>query len=249
MDVLFIHAGVADSRMWGPQLATFPRAFALDLPGYGRTPVESEPIDALASVREALGDRERAALVGTSGGALLALEFALDSPERVPALVLVSPGLDGHDWSQGVRAFASEMQAALERGDLDGAVEASLRMWLAGPRRSLDVIDPAIRDLAAEMQRNAFRLQKGHQMEFVPLEPPASQRLSEVRAPTLVVTGDEDVEDIHQIADKLTAEIPGAEHATIADAAHLPNLERPDEFDRIVLSFLAEHASASSPAA
>ena len=86
-------------------------------------------------------------------------------------------------------------------------------------------------------------------MRIAELDPPASQRLSDVRAPTLVVTGDEDVHDIHEIADKLTAEIPGAEHATIADAAHLPNLERPDEFDRIVLSFLAEHASASSPAA
>jgi pimeloyl-ACP methyl ester carboxylesterase len=55
------------------------------------------------------------------------------------------------------------------------------------------------------------------------------------------VTGDEDVADIHRIADRLSAEIPGAERATIADAAHLPSLERPEEFDRIVLGFLAEH--------
>jgi pimeloyl-ACP methyl ester carboxylesterase len=46
---------------------------------------------------------------------------------------------------------------------------------------------------------------------------------------------------MHDIADKLAAEIPGAERATIADTAHLPSLERPDEFDRVVLAFLRKH--------
>jgi 3-oxoadipate enol-lactonase len=60
-----------------------------------------------------------------------------------------------------------------------------------------------------------------------------------VKAPALVITGDEDVADIHRIADRLVAEIGGATRATIAGAAHLPNLEKPEEFDRIVLDFLA----------
>jgi pimeloyl-ACP methyl ester carboxylesterase len=115
-------------------------------------------------------------------------------------------------------------------------------MWLAGPRRSLDAIDPSVRERVAEMQRDAFVLQEGHDdLRVVRLDPPPSQRLGEVRVPTLIVTGDEDVRDIHDIADKLHAEIPGAQRATIADAAHLPNLERPEEFNRIVLDFLAEH--------
>ena len=49
------------------------------------------------------------------------------------------------------------------------------------------------------------------------------------------------MEDIHAIADRLAREIPGAERATIPDAAHLPSLERPDEFDRLVLGFLRKH--------
>jgi len=91
------------------------------------------------------------------------------------------------------------------------------------------------------MQRNAFVLQQGHDYKDVPLAPPASERLADVQAPTLVVTGEEDVRDIHEIADKLVAGIPGAEHATIAGAGHLPSLERPDEFDRVVLGFLGKH--------
>jgi 3-oxoadipate enol-lactonase len=241
-DVAFIHAGVADSRMWGPQLQSFTpehRVIAPDLPGFGETP-EADVVDYRAYVRSALdaAGMERAALVGTSLGGRIAVELALESPERVSALVLVGPGLDGHEWSQKVRAFGAEEDEALERGDLDGAVEANLRLWLAGPQRSLDAIAPETRELVADMQRRAFELQIGHDVEIAPLEPPASARLSEVQAPTLVVTGDEDVADIHQIADKLVHEIPSAERATIADAAHLPNLEQPEEFDRLVLDFL-----------
>jgi pimeloyl-ACP methyl ester carboxylesterase len=99
-----------------------------------------------------------------------------------------------------------------------------------------------MRELVGEMQRQAFRQQKGHDdFRMLRLEPSESERLGEVNVPTLVLTGDEDVPDIHRIADRLAAGIPGAERATMAGAAHLPSLERPDEFDRIVLAFLARH--------
>lgn len=241
-DVAFIHAGVADARMWGPQLRSFTsqhRVIAPDLPGFGQTPLDSDVVDYRAFVRSALdaAGMERAAIVGTSLGARIAVELALESPERVSALVLTGPGLDGHGWSQEVRDFGAEEEEALERGDLDGAVEANLRLWLAGPRRALDAVDPGARRLVADMQRQAFALQVGRDWDMARLDPPASGRLAEVQAPTLVITGDEDVDDIQQIAAKLAREIPGAERATIADAAHLPNLEQPAEFDRLVLDF------------
>jgi pimeloyl-ACP methyl ester carboxylesterase len=246
-DVALIHAGIADSRMWAPQLRSFAaehRVIAPDLPGFGQSPFDSDVIDYRASVRAALdaAGMDRAAAVGTSFGGRIALELALESPERVSALVLVGPGLDSHRWSEEMNAFDNEEEGALARGDLDAAVDSQLRAWVAGPRRSLDAVDPGVRDLVAEMQRNAYELQQGHDdVRSTPLDPRASQRLSEISMPTLVVTGDEDFADIHEIADKLVAEIPGAKRATISDAAHLPNLERPEQFDRIVLGFLAEH--------
>jgi len=236
---ILLHAGVADSRMYRGQLEALAPARAFDLPGFGQTP-EHETIDYRAFVRNRLPD-EPASLIGTSLGGRIALELTLESPDRIAALVLVGSGLDGHEWSEDVLAFGEQEEQAVERGDLDAAVEANLRMWLAGPRRALDDVDAELRALADEMQRNAFRLQIGHEPRIVRLDPPASTRLSEVRAPTLVLTGDEDVHDIHEIADRLVAEIPGAERATIAGTAHLPSLERPDEFNRIVLAFLAAH--------
>jgi 3-oxoadipate enol-lactonase len=232
---ILLHAGVADSRMYRQQLETLAPARALDLPGYGRTQLGPDTPDDRTFVRDNLPD-EPATLVGTSLGGRLALELALETPERVAALVLVGPGLDGHEWSEEVRAFGAEEEEALERGDLDAAVDANVKLWLA------DDADPDVRALVAEMQRNAFQLQEGHDAPpLPPLDRPASTRLDEITVPTLVVTGSEDVRDIHEIAEKLATEIPGAERASIAGSGHLPSLERPDDFDRVVLAFLRKH--------
>ena len=231
---ILIHAGIADSRMYRQQLETLAPARAFDLPGFGAGPPEPEVVDYRAFVRDQLPD-EPVALVGTSLGGRVALELTLESPERVAALVLVGSGLDDHEWSEEVRAFGEEEDEAIERGDLDAAVEANLRLWLP------DDVDPEVRALVADMQRTVFELQIGHEARAARLDPPASTRLHDVRVPTLVVTGDKDVRDIHEIAERLAAEIPGAERAHIAGAGHLPSLERPDEFDRVVLAFLDKH--------
>jgi pimeloyl-ACP methyl ester carboxylesterase len=231
---VLIHAGIADSRMYRQQLETLAPARAFDLPGFGQGPPEPDVVDYRAFVRDRLPD-EPVTLLGTSLGGRVALELTLESPERVAALVLVGSGLDDHEWSQEVRAFGEEEDEAIERGDLDAAVEANLRLWLP------DDVDPDVRALVADMQRTAFELQIGHEARAARLEPPASTRLHDIHAPTLVVTGDKDVRDIHEIAERLAAEIPGAERAHIAGAGHLPSLERPDEFDRVVLAFLEQH--------
>lgn len=245
--VALIHAGIADSRMWEPQLNSFAQSHTVvrvDLPGFGRSPIETNPVSYRGAVADALDAAgiDRAALVGTSFGGRTALEFAVAFPQRVSALVLVGSGIDDHEWSEEVERFGAEEEAALERGDLDAAVTANLELWLAGPRRNLDDIPAEIRELVAEMQLQAFRNTEGlDDLRAEKLDPPASQRLANIAVPTLVVTGDEDVGDMHEIAERLAREIPGAERATIAHAAHLPNLERPDEFDRTVLAFFEQH--------
>jgi pimeloyl-ACP methyl ester carboxylesterase len=81
-------------------------------------------------------------------------------------------------------------------------------------------------------------LKHGEPGPAVRLDPPASERLGDVRAPTLVVVGEADVEDMHRIADRLAAGIPGARKEVVTDAAHMLPLERPDELNRLLLEFL-----------
>jgi 3-oxoadipate enol-lactonase len=243
--VVLVHEAIADSRMWDPQWRSFPeahRTFRYDLRGFGRSPIESGVFSHardLVALLDGLG-LEHTALVGGSLGGRVALEVAVEQPERVGKLVLMDPGLPGFDWSPETEAGWEEEEAALERGELEHAVEVNLRMWVDGPGRSPDDVDPAVREQVREMQRRAFELQVplGDRAREELLVPDVSERLDEVQASTLVLTGAEDQPDMQSIADLLVEGIPDARRATIAGAAHIPSLEQPDEFDRLVLDFL-----------
>jgi 3-oxoadipate enol-lactonase len=248
--VVLIHEGIADSRMWDsvvPRLAERHRVIRYDLPGFGGSPLvggaEISFVRDLEAVLDAF-DVESAALVGGSLGGRVALEFALERPSRVTALVLVAPGLRGHEWSSFVRQASDEEEEAFERGDYARAAEAMVRVWVAGPRRSVDDVDPATVSLVREMMVRNYELfaaaiaEGGEPDEVDVPDPPASERLGDVGVPTLLLVGDADVPDMLQIADRLEAGIPGARKVVWADVAHVPPLERPAEFAELVLDFL-----------
>ena len=244
--VVLVHEAIADSRMWEPQWSTFPpvhRTVRYDMRGFGETPISP---GSFSHARDLVGLLERlalgpAAVVGCSLGGRVALEVAVARPELVSALVLVDPGLPGHDWTKETQAGWAEEEAALDRGDLDAAVELNLRMWVDGPGRSPGDVAAGVRERVAVMQRRAFELQVpvGDEAEEEPLVPDLAQRVTEIGVPTLIVVGEEDRPDMHAIADRLAGSIPHAQRATIPATAHIPSLERPEEFDRIVLEFLS----------
>jgi 3-oxoadipate enol-lactonase len=243
--VVLVHEAVGDSRMWDPQWETFPRSHRtvrFDQRGYGRSPLEPGTISHARDLLDLMDEvgLERASLVGGSLGGRVALEVAVAQPDRVEKLVLLNPGLPGHDWSQDVQAGWTEEEAALERGDLDAAVEVNLRMWFDGPGRSADEVDPVLRARVGELQRRAFEVQLpvGDDVREEPLVPDLTDRLGDVQAPTLVVIGDDDAPDIHAIGDRLVREIPDVRRASMP-GAHVASLEHPDVFDRIVLDFLS----------
>lgn len=247
--VVLVHEGICDSRMWDREWQEWSPSFRLlrlDLRGFGRSPLEPGPFAHARDVIAALEAHgiEEAALVGVSLGGRVALEVALARPELVRALVLVAPGLPGHEWSQELRAAWAEEEAAFEAGDLDAAVEASLRTWVDGPRRRPEDVDPQVRTRVGEMQRRAYELAAGmDEDEEELLVEDLARRLGEVEVPTLVLVGEEDQPDMHAIAERLAREIPGARLERIDATAHAPSMERPREFDGLVLPFLREHAS------
>ena len=243
-DVLLVHAGIADSRMWealADRLAAAGyRTVAPDLQGFGRTPLEPGVVSNAGDLEAMLDEVgvERAAVVGASFGGRVALELALRAPERVQALALLDAGLDEFDWSDELDAFDAEETAALEREDVEDAVRANVRMWV---RRAGRTADPAVVELVAAMQRDAFAAQIGVDADLEPNDPPVAERLREIAAPALVVVGADDVGDFHRLAERFAAELPNARPVvTIAGAAHLPALERPDEVAELLIGFLAD---------
>jgi pimeloyl-ACP methyl ester carboxylesterase len=108
-------------------------------------------------------------------------------------------------------------------------------------RRTPDQVDPAVRELVREMNLASFTRDEEHkQGQSQPMQPPAYGRLGEVRVPTLVIVGSEDQPLIVQTADVFTSKIPGARKVMMEGLAHVPNMEKPAEFNQITLDFLAE---------
>ncbi|HEY8844286.1 MAG TPA: alpha/beta fold hydrolase [Gaiellaceae bacterium] len=243
--MVLIHAGICDSRMWDPQWETFRpshRVLRYDMRGFGRSPVGPDSYSNAGDLIDLLEQQgvAKASLVGVSMGGRVALEVAIARPELVDALVLVGAGFPGHDWSAEMNAADEAEMAALKRGDLDAAVEVALRTWVDGPRRRPEDVDSDVRARVAEMQRRAYELQLPvwETAEEEPLVGDLSERVGEVDAPTLVLVGEEDVRDMHEIAGRLERELPNARRASIANTAHVPSMERPREFDQLVLPFL-----------
>jgi pimeloyl-ACP methyl ester carboxylesterase len=239
--VLLLHAGIADNRMWRPQEEALGAAgfevLTPDLRGFGQRPMGTEPFSN-ARDAEALLDGP-SIVVGNSLGGRVALELAVLRPDLVERLVVIAPGMPGWAWSDETRSGWAAEEEALERGDYEAAAEASLRQWIDGPRRSPDEVDPALRSSVREMILRSYELQSAEEAEEDPvLEPPINERLGEIRCPTLVIVGDEDIADMQGIAAHVAASIEGARLETVAGASHLPSLERPDEVNAILLPFM-----------
>jgi 3-oxoadipate enol-lactonase len=237
--ILLVHAGVADQRMWEPLVPLLAREHLVvrfDLRGFGRTSSSAGTFsfqgDALA-VLDAAGV-SRAAVVGASYGGKLALDLAAAEPDRVAALILLAPGLNAHQWSDEVQAFGQAEDEALERGDIDSAVELNLRMWVDGPTRSPQDSDPSIRALVADMQRRVFELQLQDETWY----DAAAPQLSDIAPAALVMVWDRDVADFARIAERLAEELPHASLARVEQAGHLLALELPELVAGDVLTFL-----------
>ena len=241
--LILIHAGVADSRMWRGQINPFAqkyRVITYDLRGFGRSISSTESFSNsqdIIALLEHLGV-DAAHIVGISYGGLIALEFALEYPERVKRLILGAPSVTGVDPSPTIRKFWEEEEAQLAAGDLDAAVELNLRLWVDGPHRQPGEVDADMRSLVGEMQRNAFEIEGDDDGEPIFNDQSAIERISRLAMPTLVLVGELDLPEKLELSNRLVSIIPDAQLAVLPDVAHMLNMEHSEEFNRVVVEFL-----------
>jgi pimeloyl-ACP methyl ester carboxylesterase len=246
--IVLLHAGIADLRSWDdvvPQLTHAAyRVIRFDMRGAGRTTSEavsySRSADVLA-VMDAAGV-ERAALVGNSLGGSIAFDTAISAPDRVVAIVAVAAGLGGFDGGRN-----PEEQALFDEMDrIDSAVppdpeavaDIDIRVWVDGPGQPPDRVPVAVRELVGEMDKTGF--EPGHETgSLIRLEPPAAQRLDEIRCPVLAVVGELDVSGVAVTARHLEANLSNARAEVWPNMAHMIGMEAPDELAAQIVQFLA----------
>jgi pimeloyl-ACP methyl ester carboxylesterase len=235
------HAGVADHRMWDAQVAAFApryRVIRYDARGFGRSSDAEGPFSYHQDLRDLLAylGVARAHVLGLSLGATTAINFALAYPEMVSALVVAAGGVRGTEPSPLLRETWEQVDALVAAGQVEEANELELRLWVDGPGNPPDRVDPGVRERMREW--NLATLTRGEGQPPQPLDPPARDRLGEIGVPTLVIVGDQDVPDVQETSAFVAAQIPGARRVVIPGVAHMINLEKPAEFNRLVLEFL-----------
>ncbi|MFC4096444.1 alpha/beta fold hydrolase [Euzebyella saccharophila] len=244
--LLFVHGGYLDLDMWQPQVEAFKDSYTLirfsDL-GHGKTVASGEPVKGHEIIREItkkLPD-EKYTLIGLSWGAMLSVDFALNYPEKVEKLVLVSPGLNGWDYFQDSVALQNYQgrQEAIKKGDTLRAAKLFHQNWVVGPRRNPNNLHPDFYERSLKM---VYRTMRNHwQEDWSALDSiPARNRLEEIQVPTYIIIGSEDAEDILLIAEEYHVRIPHSKKIILPNVAHLLNMEAPERFNEELQGILVE---------
>lgn len=235
--LVLIHGGQMDSRMWDEQFQLFSKTYRVvrfDVRGYGKSPASKNIYaseDDLAALLKYL-KMEKAYVVGLSLGGRIAIDFALTHPEMTEGIVPVAPGLSGFHFSDDPNEW--NVLRAVQAGDFAKAADYWLQSGYMAPAMENPKIAPRLRQLSLD---NVHENLDNPLLETMP-NPPAIDRLLQIKAPTLIIVGNRDVADIHEICGLLRAGIPGAKEIVVEGSGHIVNMEKPEEFNRAVLGFL-----------
>lgn len=226
--LLLIHAFPLDARMWDEQVEALSGAptVAVNLPGFGGTPLEGEVTTMVVAARRCVEELDRAGLdrvvvCGLSMGGYVALELWRSERERVAGLVLANTRAeaDAEEAKQRRRAIAETVR----REGMVAILDA--QRALVSPKVSDDVWERVASIVASQPPEAVAAMSLG-----LAERPDSRPDLAAIDVPTLVVTSTDDQLIDPALSRSMADAIPGAELAVIEGAGHLSNMERPAEF-------------------
>jgi 3-oxoadipate enol-lactonase len=250
--LLLVHGGLGSLRMWDGQVPTFAerhRVIRYDTRGFGRSETEDVEFSEGDDIRAVLDhfDVDSAYVVGQSRGALFALDFLLDQPDRVRAFISVASGVGGYkaELPEGTPSPPwDEMERLWNAKDWEALAELETQTWVDGWGQPKSRVDPAVRETVKGWILDTYREEKIEGKPQAP-DPPAVERLDEIRTPLLVMVGEADEPGGVAAGRHLAESVDGAELVEFPGVGHMIHLEEPARFNGLVLDFLAERRSGT----
>lgn len=232
--VVLITGSNLDRRMWDNEaewLSYTHTVVRYDLRAHGQSATAVEPFSHLEDLIQVMDELEieRATLVGLSAGSSIAVDAALEHPDRVERIVLAGPGFSGYV-SKARPSFATDVMAALKAGDYQKAGEVLLKT-------SVFASPPEAQALVRRMVLENDRLWKVNPSLMKAPGRPAADRLESIKAPALVLIGEKD-ELQQEPAQILARRIPDSRLVVIVNGGHLLNLTSPRSFQSAIEEFL-----------
>lgn len=246
--IVLLHAGIANLHAWDAMVpflvAAGYRAIRYDARAFGESATEdvkfSNRADCVA-VLDALG-LGQAVLVGNSRGGQIAIDTAIEFPDRIAALVAVGTGPGGFDGGGTPRELElmdeGDALESAETLDADAIADFDVRLWVDGADQPTDRVPAAIREAVREMDRPQY-LPDVVGGEPIPLDPTANDRLEDLRCPVLAIAGALDLSHMTAAAHRLVEAAPNARAVVWDDVAHMIGMEQPKRLADAIVEFLA----------
>lgn len=236
--IVLIHDGVINSAsfddIW-PMLCRDFRVVRYDRRGYGRSPAAKAPYspqDDLAAVMRA-AEMDHASLAGFSFGGGLAVSYAILHPEQVDRLVIAGAAINGFQVSRHFTDRNMHIGLPMIFGNFGGVIaNARKDPWVIAPGHG------AAKDRAVALIKASP--QDFHHQIHDPIRPWPSdlKRMPDLQLPTLIMTGEWDIPDVHAMAGAAQVLIPGSKRIVVKDAGHLMQLEHPKEVAELIGDFV-----------
>lgn len=241
--LVFIHDGLLHGDVWNDQIPYFSQDFRViryDRRGFGRSSPATGSYTHLGDLKVLFEQLqiESAILVACSSGGALAIDFTLESPEKVDALVLVGAVVGGFSYSDHMRTRGGHIPESFEND-----MEENLYYVTDDPYLIYEQNTEA-RQTAVDLL-TAFPHRIHRRPEFVRPDIPPSRRLNEVEVPTLILVGEFDIPDVHAVSGALSNGIPGSRRMIIPDSGHLIPMEQAALFNQTLLDFFRASLSSS----
>lgn len=244
LPLILIHAGFLDSRMWDEQFKLFAEEFKViryDVRGFGKSDRPSSKFTNSNDLYSLLKHLQipKATLIGVSNGGAIALDFAVEHPEMLEKLILVGTGVRGYEntpveekiWDK-FDEMMKPQELAVKENRLAEAVEIDVNVWAPAqnPRNRKRILEIAMDNVHTQAEPPGKWQAKQ--------QTPTFKRLNEIKAPTLLIVGDRDVEGMLLLSKRLQRLIPNSKLEMVEGADHVVNLSKPRQFNRLVLEFV-----------